>query len=344
MAKTNETASSALERYQINPQTVSSITACIEAGRSAIVAAGAGDFGACMAMGAAVVDLQGMISNDQHIAGMLMSLQGKSLGFRTDMDQKGGYPVQTVIGCAVEAYLKGLPPVGNCWNIIASRTYVTKEGFEFLLRKAGAVYTIVPGMPENEKIEPSATPGKPGTRTVELPVMVYLGENRKGHNLRFVIRQNAGMTADAVIGKAKARALKWIYEQIQTNPLLSVEAAPEMEPPVTMNSIAATAKAATANAASTAASPKRGNRAFVEAWLTAELARNHMNCNAREILNYAVAHGYDITDTELLADAMPRILREMTEPLLREMAEPPKGTAPGPDEVAPEDLPEEIPA
>lgn len=338
--KTNETASSALERYQINPQTVSSITACIEAGRSAIVAAGAGDFGACMAMGAAVVDLQGLISNDQHIAGMLMTLQGKSLGFRTDMDQKGGYPVQTVIGCAVEAYLKGLPPVGNCWNIIASRTYVTKEGFEFLLRKAGAVYTIVPGMPENEKIEPSPIPGKPGARTVELPVTVFLGENRKGHNLRFVIRQNAGMTADAVIGKAKARALKWIYEQIQTNPLLSVEAAPEMEPPVTMNSIAATAKAATAlpsaNAASTAAPPKRGNRAFVEAWLTAELARNHVNGNAKEILNYAVAHGYDITDTELLADAMPRILREM--------AEPPKGTAPGPDEVAPEDLPEEIPA
>lgn len=342
MAKTNETAaSSVLERYQINQQTVSSITACIEAGRNAIVAAGAGDFGACMAMGAAVVDLQGMISNDQHIAGMLMSLQGKSLGFRTDMDQKGGYPVQTVIGCAVEAYLKGLPPVGNCWNIIASRTYVTKEGFEFLLRKAGAVYTIVLGMPENDKIEPSPIPGKPGARTVEVPVTVYLGENRKGHNLRFVIRVNAGMSFDAVAGKAKARALKWIYEQIQTNPLLSVEVAPEMEQPVTMNSIAATAKAATAlpsasAAAAAALPPKRGNRAFVEAWLTAELARNHMNCNAREILNYAVAHGYDITDTEGLADAMPRILREM--------AEPPKGTAPGPDEVAPEDLPEEIPA
>ena len=340
--QTNETAaSSALERYQINQQTVSNITACIEAGRSAIVAAGAGDFGACMAMGAAVVDLQGMISNDQHITGMLMSLQGKSLGFRTDMDQKGGYPVQTVIGCAVEAYLKGLPPVGNCWNIIASRTYVTKEGFEFLLRKAGAVYTIVPGMPENEKIEPSPIPGKPGTRTVELPVTVYLGENRKGHNLRFVIRQNAGMTTDAVIGKAKARALKWIYEQIQTNPLLSVEAAPEMEPPVTMNSIAATAKAATAlpsaNAASNAAPPKRDNRAFVNAWLTAELERNHMNgITAKEILDYAVAKGYDITATEWLANEMPRILREM--------AEPPKGTAPGPAEVAPEDLPEEIPA
>ena len=334
------TASSALERYQINPQTVQSITASIEAGRSAIVAAGAGDFGACMAMGAAVVDLQGLISNDQHIAGMLMSLQGKSLGFRTDMDQKGGYPVQTVIGCAVEAYLKGLPPVGNCWNIIAGRTYVTKEGFEFLLRKAGAVYTIVPGMPENEKIEPSPIPGKPGARTVELPVTVFLGENKKGHSLRFVIRQNAGMTADAVIGKAKARALKWIYEQIQTNPLLSVEAAPEMEPPVTMNSIAATAKAATAlpsaNAASNAAPPKRGNRAFVEAWLTAELERNHLQGSAKEILDYAVAHGYDITATEWLADAMPRILREM--------AEPPKGTVPGPDEVAPEDLPEEIPA
>ena len=336
----NNTAASALQRYQINPQTVSNITACIEAGRSAIVAAGAGDFGACMAMGAAVVDLQGLISNDQHIAAMLMSLQGKSLGFRTDMDQKGGYPVQTVIGCAVEAYLKGLPPVGNCWNIIASRTYVTKEGFEFLLRKAGAVYTIILGMPENEKIEPSPIPGKPGARTVEVPVTVYLGENRKAHNLRFVIRVNAGMTFDAVAGKAKARALKWIYEQIQTNPLLSVEAAPEMEPPVTMNSIAATAKAATAlpsaNAA-TAAPPKRGNRAFVEAWLTAELERNHVNgVTAKEILDYAVSKGYDITATEWLANEMPRILREM--------AEPPKGTAPGPAEVAPEDLPEEIPA
>lgn len=365
MAKSTETqqqpaqsapaVNEALTRYQINPQAVACITSAIDAGRSAIIAAGAGDFGACMAMGAAVCDLQTLISQDQHITGMLMMLQGKPLGFRTDMDAKGGYQPAVVVGCAVEAYLKGLPPVGNCWNIIAGRTYVTKEGFEFLLRKQGAKYSIVPGMPENEKFEPSPLPGKTGAKTVEMPVTVYFGESTKPHNLRFVIRQNAGMTADAVIGKAKARALKWIYEQIQTNPLLSVEAAPELENAApSMATLTATAKTAAASipatsapaaeptqAAASAPQVRKSTQKFIEVWLSNEFARNHISADPAAVLKWAGEHGYDTGSTEALAETMPRILREMG------LVDPdhalPRGTRPGPTEIQPDEMPDEVP-
>src|SRR6185312_14543869 len=58
----------------------------------------------------------------------IMPLQNTSLGFKTDKAD-GGYPVEVVKRCLIEAVLWGVQPWGNQFNIIASNMYITGEGF-----------------------------------------------------------------------------------------------------------------------------------------------------------------------------------------------------------------------
>lgn len=321
-----------LARYRISAEAVQAVNASITEGREAITRAVSGDFAATLTMGAAICDLQGLLTQDQNILGMLCSLQGRSLGFRTDKDTQGGYPAQTVAACCVEAYLKGLPPVGNCWNIIANRVYVTREGYEFLLRQSGVKYSLLPGLPGNERQLPGL-PGKPPVKMVTAPVAVRWGDKlEKCQNLEFEIRQNAGMTTDAVIGKAKAKALKWLYEQWQTNPLLAVEAVDSLEGAAPSAAAIPTA-AGVAGRAKAIADGAPARKPFAQVWLEGELRRNGVSGDAAAILSYAASRGYSTDDTRELAEAMPRILQEMQGA--------PAGDVQG---IGPDGLPDEAPA
>src|SRR5699024_8865903 len=51
----------------------------------------------------------------------VMEMQGNKLGFKTDKDTKGGYPMPIVRNCLIEAVLSGVQPVGNQFNIIAGQ-------------------------------------------------------------------------------------------------------------------------------------------------------------------------------------------------------------------------------
>lgn len=297
-----QTAPTTLQRYQINPGTLGMIQSILADGQKAINAAADGDFTATMLMGAAICDLQGLILQDKNITNMIMSLQGKALGFRTDKDQNGGYDPITVVACYTEAALKGLPPVGNCWNIIGGRTYTTKEGFTYLLHRQGVQYTLLAGTPENEKTT-QPLPGKT-LRTVEIPVTVKWGRNTE--HLRFEVRLNNGMTADAVIGKAKAKALKWLYEQVQSNQFLQMEAVDNAEP-IVVN----TAEAIPGQAQ--AAPTQKPRRNVVEVWLDGALKRAGIAMNAAEVLKFAARRGYDANDANIIAQNLRAILAEMQE-------------------------------
>ena len=300
-----QAAPTTLQRYQINPGTLGMIQNILADGQKAINAAADGDFTATMLMGAAICDLQGLILQDKNITNMIMSLQGKALGFRTDKDQNGGYDPNTVVACYTEAALKGLPPVGNCWNIIGGRTYTTKEGFTYLLHRQGVQYTLLAGTPENEKTT-QPLPGKT-LRTVEIPVTVKWGRNTE--HLRFEVRLNNGMTADAVIGKAKAKALKWLYEQVQSNQFLQMEAVDNAEPIVVNNAAGELPETAKAYAAPT----QKPRRNVVEVWLDGELKRAGIAMSAAEVLKFAKGRGYDINDANIIAQNLRGILAEMQE-------------------------------
>lgn len=134
-----------------------------------------------------------------------MNLQNTALGFRTDKVQ-GGYPENVVKEAVIEASLRGLLPVGNQFNIISARMYVTKEGFQYLLSKVpGLRYSINLGVPVN----------KTGGAIVKASIRWQLDGGEKCSAEREIpVRVNAGMGADAILGKATRKASAWLYNEL----------------------------------------------------------------------------------------------------------------------------------
>jgi len=141
----------------------------------------------------------------------ILPLMNSRLGFLTD--KRGPtYPVDVVRDCVVEALCRGLNLIGNEWNIIGGNCYTTKEGYERLVGE-------LPGLTDLD-----LSPGVPTMRDGGALVRVhatwcYQGKalhltDDKGQSGRtFAIRVNAGMGADAILGKATRKALKAIYQK-----------------------------------------------------------------------------------------------------------------------------------
>ncbi len=101
------------------------------------------------------------------------ALRDCPIGFRSDRDPKiinsktqkpnEPYPWEVTRDCALEASMRGLQLVGNHFNILAGRCYVTKEGLEYLIRSMEGVTDFRPviGIPKNTasgmQVECSAT-------------------------------------------------------------------------------------------------------------------------------------------------------------------------------------------
>ncbi len=157
----------------------------------------------------------------------IMDLQGSRLGFKTDRDtyhgEQRGYNVDTVRDVVVEACMHGLMPIGNQFNIIASNMYVTKEGLTYLLSNMQGLSRLKIKIQVGETIEKitkaKTKEGKPYDRVdrdanVQAAIScVYLGE-QVDETLDLVIRVNAMMGHDAIIGKAERKAKAWLYNYL----------------------------------------------------------------------------------------------------------------------------------
>ncbi len=188
-----------------------------------------GNFERTFALGAAMADLRDAL--DERVMTSIMKLQNTKLGFRTDMER--GYPLHVVRDAVIEATVWGLQCVGNQFNIIAGGFYATKEGYTYLLRN-------MPGLEDMRfvyhpaVISESSTSGtrKDGTqyqkieregKTVVDVSWVYLGKAEEAQ-LEFCIRVNAGMSQDAIMGKAERKAKKWLFERLTDRMLPDGEA------------------------------------------------------------------------------------------------------------------------
>lgn len=130
-----------------------------------------------------------------------MDLQGKNYGFKSDKI----YDEATVKHCLIEAVMMGVEPVGNHFNIIAKNSYITKEGFGFLLKQIqGLSYRITPGVP---RISGQSA-------LIEMKVSWTMGGVKQEEKLNLPIKVNSFMGPDAVIGKATRKARKWLFETI----------------------------------------------------------------------------------------------------------------------------------
>jgi hypothetical protein len=136
----------------------------------------------------------------------IMALQGTALGFRTDKDRDGGYTVEVVKDCAIEAVLRGFRLVGNEINIIAGRMYGTKEGFARLVREFEGItdLRLLPGVPRMQN---------GGALVTYKATWNFDGVPNKLER-EFAIRVNSGMGADAITGKATRKMLAAIYGQL----------------------------------------------------------------------------------------------------------------------------------
>jgi len=148
----------------------------------------------------------------------IMNLQNTSLGFKTDQTVSG-YQVDVVRDCLIEACLNGVYPVGNEFNIIARQCYITKEGFAHKLRDIhGLSYTITPDIPHLNA---------EGTGAI-LAMSIEWTYNGKSATkaMKFAIRVNKMMGADAIIGKATRKARAWLYTTITGQEVGDGEAEP----------------------------------------------------------------------------------------------------------------------
>jgi hypothetical protein len=151
----------------------------------------------------AIGELKVLLSNEYMKP--IMALQGNRLGFKSDKDKEGGYPIETVKNCLIEAVLTGVQPFGNQFNIIAGNCYITKEGFGYLLANyTGLVYSIIPQLPRI----------KDQSGAVIMDIEWTLNGVKYNKSIDFAIKVNNFMGTDAVIGKATRKARAWLYNTI----------------------------------------------------------------------------------------------------------------------------------
>lgn len=158
--------------------------------------------------------------SDDVVQKLIMPLQSTSLGFRTDKDDKGGYPIAVVRDCAIEALLRGFQIVGNEMNIIAGRPYYTKEAFERRVPDVPGVseLELFPGVPQMKDggalVPYRATWKLQGVRMEIVRDVVKRGDDGIVSDERIPVRVNSGMGADAILGKAKRKILAQVFDRI----------------------------------------------------------------------------------------------------------------------------------
>lgn len=183
----------------------------------------------------AIGDLREMLTP---LMPMVMRLMGSPLGFMTDKDRDPPgerYKPDVVAGVVCEALMRGFQLVGNHFNIIAARFYGTKNGFENALSKLPGLtdLVVIPGVPAMMGEKGALVPvylswkwfGKPG----ELRYEQVAGQTDR----RIPIRQNAGMGADAIIGKAISKAYRRLYVQLTMTAISGVDDEPGDDAPAT---------------------------------------------------------------------------------------------------------------
>jgi hypothetical protein len=182
---------------------------------------------------------------DAVMTDVVMPLMNSKLGFRTDKDPARPswdkntrsmktpepYGMNVVRECVIESALRGVPIVGNCMNIIAQNSYVTKEGFWFLIGKRIPGLTdfkITVGVPR--MIKPAGDARNASDEEAKGSIVVCSATWKMNGvadrcEREIPIRVNAMMGADAIMGKAERKILAASYAQITGTALGDADAA-----------------------------------------------------------------------------------------------------------------------
>lgn len=201
-----------------------------------------GSFEKAIRMGIAMNNLREALT--PAVMKSIMKLKGSVLGFRTDERAGDSYnkPIEygedVVRECLIAATCQGLSPVGNQWNILSGRHYVTKEGFTYLLKNLDGLRNLKMIFHPAD-IRESSTSGvsKSGKEYQKIEREGYVKVDlsweynlvKGSEELEFCIKVNNGMSQDAIIGKAERKARAWLYNYL-TNSAISDGDAEEQSP------------------------------------------------------------------------------------------------------------------
>lgn len=137
----------------------------------------------------------------------IMNLQGNRLGFKSDRDKNGGYPMEVVKNCLIEAVLMGLQPYGNNFNIIAGNMYPTKEGLGHVLNNwNGLKYTLICGVPKVQSDNKSAV--------IDVSLKWTLNGKENAEVIPISVKMDAYTSVDALVGKATRKGRAWLLSTI----------------------------------------------------------------------------------------------------------------------------------
>lgn len=175
-------------------------------------------FGKAFRMAAAIRALHKAITDE--MMGDIMALQGTALGFLTDKDKTGGYDVKTVKLVMIEAALMGAHWVGNEVNIISERPYLTKNFFTRTLREFPGFtdLKLFPGVPalagDKGALVPYVATWKLNGAADRIERLLTKLDGGKELDERICVKVNAGMGADAILGKAERKIKAAIYGRL----------------------------------------------------------------------------------------------------------------------------------
>jgi len=177
--------------------------------------AGQGNVAVALQVAESIAELRELFDKPE-VRQRIVALQDSSIGFRTDRDPKvmnkksqvpnEPYPWEVVRDFGIETSLRGLQLVGNHVNILAGRCYVTKEGFEYLVKR-------VPGLTDWRPVI-GIPKGGTGGAFVDCTATWKLNGVVDEAKATIPVKTDEYSSVEQTIGKATRKFLKRCYEQM----------------------------------------------------------------------------------------------------------------------------------
>ena len=203
------------------PETIDDLDRMAIAVRDGADLPDASPFSEALGLAGAVQHLRAALTDE--VMAPIMELQSTPIGFRTDRDMKkkpgggyakgDGYPVAVVRDIVIESCRHGARMVGNEFNIIGGRMYLTKEYFQRKLDDAigRGNWRLMHNLPQVTRNNQGHVVGAVVTTSVEWRAN---GEDWQKQEVEFAIKGDNYSTSDAFTGKADRKAGAWLYRQV----------------------------------------------------------------------------------------------------------------------------------
>jgi hypothetical protein len=169
---------------------------------------------------------KGMDTLRKNLSGELLdsviAISNTELGFLTDRkpgqkDKDGrelSYHTWQIRDCVIDAMLRGASIVGNEFNVIAGKCYLTKNYFKRVLRDWPGLtdFKTTPGVP-TQSVNGCLVPYRGEWRLNGVPDELRCEHTSEG-DFRIPVKVNEGMGVDAVLGKAERKFLARVHNRV----------------------------------------------------------------------------------------------------------------------------------